>query len=191
MDLDNSLDQPPIPALDPSLDLLAASTAKKVRRPREFSKLDADKLLSARGLPHLLSIVKQTNLKTNVFLFIQGLATMMGVYQVWGQGLFPKLTFNDFCKKTEKVCSQRRLRVFLRQNCNDDKRARMGIQDDLDDEQAQDHLLVNPWTNASDSENDEKVYVAPAEMHVDPLARSIFGDAEFVISSYPGTAIPA
>lgn len=96
---------PTQPLLDP-----AVSPSKTKRRTREIAKLDSDKLLSDAGLPALLAMFKKTKFKGEAF---QNGQQLMRIYHVWAQDLFPKLTLQDFLTKTERVCTQTRMRVIF------------------------------------------------------------------------------
>ena len=76
-------------------------------------KLDADILLGDQGFPKLLDMTRKMNFKGNskVVDLTQDLDRLMKLYHVWAIELFPKLRLDDFIQKTEKLCTQRRLKV--------------------------------------------------------------------------------
>ena len=42
----------------------------------------------------------------------QDLDKLLNFFQIWGHELFPKLKFQSFVERTEKICKEKRLRVF-------------------------------------------------------------------------------
>ncbi|KAJ1659548.1 chromosome segregation in meiosis- protein [Dispira simplex] len=98
----------------PALDSEAADLdqIKPTRKRRVVPKLDATRMLSPEGLAYLKT--KGPLLK----LYGQGheaadLAKLMQFYRLWAHQLFPKLAFPEFIVQSEKVCTQKRLRVHL------------------------------------------------------------------------------
>jgi hypothetical protein len=109
------------PKLNLSLDLSdeekAADENKKqdpqkaVRKPRIIAKLDAEKLLSAQGLPKLLSDSRKLRFKGKGHEAAD-LEKLLSFFQLWGHNLFPKLKFKSFVDRTEKICKEKRTRVW-------------------------------------------------------------------------------
>ncbi|KAI8912099.1 replication fork protection component Swi3-domain-containing protein [Powellomyces hirtus] len=79
---------------------------------RTTVKLDADKLLSTPGLPRLRHESSKLRFKGKGHEAAD-LQKLMTYYQIWGHGLFPKLKFESFVEKTESVCRQKRMKIFL------------------------------------------------------------------------------
>ncbi|KAI8816209.1 replication fork protection component Swi3-domain-containing protein [Fimicolochytrium jonesii] len=86
---------------------------KPVKPRREILKLDAAKLLSAEGLPKLITNSQKLRLKKDKGKEAANLQKLMTYYQIWAHGLFPKLQFEAFINKAETVCRERRMRIFL------------------------------------------------------------------------------
>jgi hypothetical protein len=91
-----------------------SQTNRRTRDP--IAKLDAEKLLSEQGFPKLLAMFKKSRFtntpKNNLMKVMSIFIFNKGIYQIWGQDLFPKLNLNDFLVKTENVCTQGRLKVI-------------------------------------------------------------------------------
>jgi hypothetical protein len=78
-------------------------------------RLDAELLVDR--LPVLLDLVKNP----------KDIQSLLRTYQIWAQGTYPRLSFRDFCIKTEQLCRKRRLRMYMQQLVGRDKRQRMGV----------------------------------------------------------------
>jgi replication fork protection complex subunit Csm3/Swi3 len=110
------------PKLNLSLDLSdeekAADENKKqdahkaIRKPRIIAKLDAEKLLSADGLPKLLSDSRKLKFKGKGHE-ASDLEKLLSFFQLWGHNLFPKLKFKSFVDRAEKICKEKRTRVII------------------------------------------------------------------------------
>jgi hypothetical protein len=74
-------------------------------------RLDADKLLSEKGLPKFVANVKKIKFKGKGHE-VENLDKLLAFYQIWGHELYPKLIFKSIVEKVEKVCKERRLKVF-------------------------------------------------------------------------------
>lgn len=83
---------------------------KAIRKPRYIAKLDAEKLLSADGLPKLLSDSRKLRFKGKGHEKAD-LEKLLSFFQLWGHNLFPKLKFKSFVDRAEKLCKEKRTRV--------------------------------------------------------------------------------
>ncbi|KAI8615182.1 replication fork protection component Swi3-domain-containing protein [Chytriomyces sp. MP71] len=101
--------------------------AKRVRR--EVAKLDADRLLSPSGLDALVGIAKNIKLKGKRHEF-EDLQQIMFQYQKWGHQVFPKVVFRSFLETTEKICRERRVKVWRDTLIRKERRHAMGLLSD-------------------------------------------------------------
>ena len=149
----NLMDEP-YPGQDPAIAVAAINPkqdAIRIKRPRApVAKLDAERLLGTSGFDKLLEMLKTTK-RTNDPA--QDLHRIMLLYQIWGQELFPKLTLVDFIQKTQRVCTQRPLRMYLKEIIAMEKRRKMGSF-------AEESMYANPWAG-SDSEDDVVISRVP------------------------------
>ncbi|KAK4687832.1 replication fork protection complex subunit TIPIN/Csm3/Swi3, partial [Tremellales sp. Uapishka_1] len=84
-----------------------ADGEKTVKR-RVIAKVDADRLMGERGFPALMAIAKK---------FRSGgkgkehadLRNLLGTYQMWAHGMFPKGDFKHTLVRVETVCRTRRM----------------------------------------------------------------------------------
>ncbi|KAG0198223.1 hypothetical protein BGX28_008321 [Mortierella sp. GBA30] len=95
-------------------DLAAVNTTKKRVK---LVTLDAEKLLSERGLPLLINHGKRFKIRHKYRDTAeknanakQNLADLMRLYQTWAHNLFPKSTFRDFILQAESKCRGRQLK---------------------------------------------------------------------------------
>ena len=109
-----------LPKLDLTLDLSDDDKSTnankqeplKIRKTRIVAKLDAEKLLSADGLPKLLSDSRKLKFRGKGHEQTD-LEKLLSFFQLWGHNLFPKLKFKSFVDRTEKICKEKRTRVCI------------------------------------------------------------------------------
>ncbi|KAK2177549.1 hypothetical protein NP493_593g01000 [Ridgeia piscesae] len=77
-----------------------SAVKKRVLRPQP--KLDAERLQSERGLPMLPKLFNNTKFKGKGYE-AEDLKLVMGKLEHWAHRLFPKLTFDDFSARLEKL----------------------------------------------------------------------------------------
>ncbi|KAJ3295633.1 hypothetical protein HK104_002438 [Borealophlyctis nickersoniae] len=107
--------------------------AKKARIYNPRPKLDAERLLSKKGIPHILGVSRKIKFKGKGH-GVEDLEKLMTFYNIWAHNLFPKMNFQDFVQKTEKVCRERRVRIFMQSVLNEYRRAQMGVDAEHDDD---------------------------------------------------------
>ncbi|KNC97301.1 uncharacterized protein SPPG_07230 [Spizellomyces punctatus DAOM BR117] len=148
--IDESLKQPPPPlrrigesqgssengakdtsAAKPGNDKQRVDKEKKDGRTkkRELVKLDAEKLLGPSGLPRLRHLSSKLTFKGKGHE-TENLRKLIAFYQIWAHNLFPKLKFASFIERTEKVCRERRMKIFLEAVLQEERRRKTGITDD-------------------------------------------------------------
>ncbi|KAJ3054807.1 hypothetical protein HK097_000732 [Rhizophlyctis rosea] len=105
-----------------------SKTKKKggTRAPSSWPKLDAARLLSAKGLPRLKELSTKVRFKGKGHE-VEDLQKLITFYQIWGHELYPSAPFRQVVEKTEKVCHERQLKVFLSSVIAEERRQRMGI----------------------------------------------------------------
>ncbi|KAI8929349.1 replication fork protection component Swi3-domain-containing protein [Entophlyctis helioformis] len=103
-----------------------SGTASTPRQPRIVAKLDAERLLGPSGLPTLLQRAKKLRLKGKGHE-LQDLNKVLMIYKIWGLELFPKLAFPDFVERLERVCRERRVRLYMAQLLRDQEMKELGI----------------------------------------------------------------
>lgn len=86
----------------------AAKQTKPRRKANPRAKLDAERLLGPTGFPRLLAMARKIKPSGSD---LRDLDKIITTYQFWAQDLFPKLLQTDFLKQTEKICTQRPLKV--------------------------------------------------------------------------------
>ncbi|KAH6578990.1 hypothetical protein BASA61_008438 [Batrachochytrium salamandrivorans] len=100
-------------------------TSLKVKPRRVIAKLDADRLLGAKGFPMLLKGAKKMRF-SGKGSELKDLERIIRMYQLWGYELFPKLSFGDFVERTEKVCHEKRLKLYMAQLFRDQEKRALG-----------------------------------------------------------------
>ncbi|TPX66029.1 hypothetical protein SpCBS45565_g04747 [Spizellomyces sp. 'palustris'] len=96
---------------------------------REFVKLDAEKLLGPSGLPRLRHLSSKLTFKGKGHE-TENLRKLIAFYQIWAHNLFPKLKFASFIERTEKVCRERRMKIFLEAVLQEERRRKTVVTDD-------------------------------------------------------------
>lgn len=77
-------------------------------------KLDSNLLLSKNGLPKLRHMSKKFKIKQGKGSEFENLQRLMLFYQIWAHELYPKIKFNSFINRTEKLCKEKRMRSFFK-----------------------------------------------------------------------------
>ncbi|ORX82184.1 Swi3-domain-containing protein [Anaeromyces robustus] len=88
----------------------AAAPKRKIIR-KNIPKLDSNVLLSENGLIKLQTLLSKTSFKRGKGHEKENLSRLINVYQLWGHNLYPRLTFKSIIERTEKLCSEKRLRI--------------------------------------------------------------------------------
>ncbi|KAG4094700.1 replication fork protection component Swi3-domain-containing protein [Neocallimastix lanati (nom. inval.)] len=68
-------------------------------------------LLSDNGLVKLQNLLAKTPFKRGKGHEKENLNRLINVYQIWGHNLYPRLKFKSIIERTEKLCSEKRLRI--------------------------------------------------------------------------------
>ncbi|XP_013801904.2 TIMELESS-interacting protein isoform X2 [Apteryx mantelli] len=89
----------------------SVTTRKSVRRPTP--KLDAQRLVSERGLPALRHIFDNTKFKGKGHE-AEDLKTLMRHMEHWAHRLFPKLQFDDFIDRVESLGNKKEVQTCLK-----------------------------------------------------------------------------
>ncbi|NXV07203.1 TIPIN protein, partial [Cettia cetti] len=137
----------------------AVTTQKAVKRPRP--RLDAQRLISERGLPALRHMFDNVKFKGKGHE-AEDLKTLIQHMEHWAHRLFPKLQFEDFIDRVEALGSKKEVQTCL-------KRIRLDLP-----------ILHEDFKN-SEGEGESKWLDAEA-------AHSQCGDAE-ELNALPGTAL--
>ncbi|KAJ3327393.1 hypothetical protein HDU76_011885 [Blyttiomyces sp. JEL0837] len=98
----------------------ANAKPKKIRRAKPKEKLDVanmevdtlnTRLLSPAGMSALKSQVKKLHIgeKHNE---LKDLKKIVNMYQLWGHNLFPSLKFRQFVEATEKLCRDKKMKIW-------------------------------------------------------------------------------
>ncbi|NXO84470.1 TIPIN protein, partial [Sitta europaea] len=132
----------------------AVSTQKAVKRPRP--KLDAQRLISERGLPALRHMFDNVKFKGKGHeVRPEDLKTLIQHMEHWAHRLFPKLQFEDFIDRVESLGNKKEVQTCL-------KRIRLDLP-----------ILHEDFKNNEEGEGESNVLAAAAED-----ARSHGGSAE-------------
>lgn len=114
------------PPLSPSQDLFAngdengevsklaevpEAKRKGVKRPQP--KLDSNRLVSDRGLPALRTLFKDVHFKGKGYE-TEDLRVLMKMMENWAHRLFPKLQFEDFIDKVERLGAKKEVQTCLK-----------------------------------------------------------------------------
>ncbi|XP_051796543.1 TIMELESS-interacting protein isoform X2 [Acanthochromis polyacanthus] len=140
-----------------------AAKRKGVKRPQP--KLDSNRLISERGLPALRTLFDNVSFKGNGHE-VENLRLLMQKMENWAHRLYPKMQFEDFMDKVEKLGSKKEVQTCL-------KRIRLDM----------------PLTHEDFTGEEE----APPELQVfeDPFSREDFlNDLQAPISSTPAAVGP-
>ncbi|XP_075015842.1 TIMELESS-interacting protein isoform X3 [Calonectris borealis] len=89
----------------------AAATRKAVKRP--MPKLDAQRLISERGLPALRHMFDNVKFKGKGHE-AEDLKTLIRHMEHWAHRLFPKLQFEDFIDKVESLGNKKEVQTCLK-----------------------------------------------------------------------------
>ncbi|XP_010115135.1 PREDICTED: TIMELESS-interacting protein [Chlamydotis macqueenii] len=89
----------------------AVATQKAVKRP--MPKLDAQRLISARGLPALRHVFDNVKFKGKGHE-AEDLKTLIQHMEHWAHRLFPKLQFEDFIDKVESLGNKKEVQTCLK-----------------------------------------------------------------------------
>ncbi|XP_068815061.1 TIMELESS-interacting protein isoform X2 [Struthio camelus] len=89
----------------------SATTRKAVKRP--IPKLDAQRLVSERGLPALRHIFDNTKFKGKGHE-AEDLKTLIRHMEHWAHRLFPKLQFDDFIDRVESLGNKKEVQTCLK-----------------------------------------------------------------------------
>ncbi|NXM64391.1 TIPIN protein, partial [Illadopsis cleaveri] len=139
----------------------AVTTQKAVKRPRP--RLDAQRLISERGLPALRHMFDNVKFKGKGHE-AEDLKTLMQHMEHWAHRLFPKLQFEDFIDRVESLGSKKEVQTCL-------KRIRLDLP-----------IVHEDFKNNEEGEGDSTgLEAAAADAH------SQSGSAE--LSSQAGTAL--
>ncbi|KAJ3353370.1 hypothetical protein HDU83_006855 [Entophlyctis luteolus] len=100
--------------------------AKRIRK--EVARLDTQRMLSQDGLPALFRMTKSLKFKGKKHEF-EDLQYLMFQYQKWGHGVFSKFVFSSFIEGAEKVCKERRVKMWRDELIRQEYRRSKGIYD--------------------------------------------------------------
>ncbi|XP_072236006.1 TIMELESS-interacting protein [Leuresthes tenuis] len=143
-----------------------AAKRKGVRRPQP--KLDSQRLISEKGLPALRTMFSDVRFKGKGHE-AEDLRLLMQKMENWAHRLYPKLQFEDFIDKVEKLGSKKEVQTCL-------KRIRLDM----------------PLTHEDFMDGEEE---APPEPQVfrdpDPVSRASFDDLKGPVHSTPAPATPS
>ncbi|KAM8804364.1 TIMELESS-interacting protein [Eudromia elegans] len=89
----------------------SVTTRRTVRRP--IPKLDAQRLISERGLPALRHLFDNTKFKGKGHE-AEDLKTLMRHMEHWAHRLFPKLQFDDFIDRVESLGNKKEVQTCLK-----------------------------------------------------------------------------
>uniref|UniRef100_A0A3B5AXX6 TIMELESS-interacting protein n=1 Tax=Stegastes partitus TaxID=144197 RepID=A0A3B5AXX6_9TELE len=142
-----------------------AAKRKGVKRPQP--KLDSQRLTSERGLPALRTLFENVHFKGKGHE-VEDLRLLMQKMENWAHRLYPKLQFEDFIDKVEKLGSKKEVQTCL-------KRIRLDM----------------PLTHEDFTGEEE----APPELQVfgdpDPFSSSFVNDVQDPVSSTPAPVAPS
>ncbi|KAK0140081.1 TIMELESS-interacting protein [Merluccius polli] len=93
------------------LEDVPAAKRRMVRRPQP--KLDSQRLISERGLPALRTLFSSANFKGKGHE-AEDLRVIMQKMENWAHRLYPKLSFDDFMVKVEKLGSKKDVQTCLK-----------------------------------------------------------------------------
>ncbi|CDH11754.1 uncharacterized protein ZBAI_03540 [Zygosaccharomyces bailii ISA1307] len=105
-------------ATDPTIadPTTVAEALSKTRRTQV--KLTADRLLSDKGLPHLVRHgPKRLRISTSRNTPYENLSQIVRFYQLWAHELYPKAKFRDFVKITRGLKNDRALKEYRTNLC--------------------------------------------------------------------------
>ncbi|NWU37719.1 TIPIN protein, partial [Hylia prasina] len=142
----------------------AVTTQKAVKRPRP--RLDAQRLISERGLPALRHMFDNVKFKGKGHeVRPEDLKTLIQHMEHWAHRLFPKLQFEDFIDRVESLGSKKEVQTCL-------KRIRLDLP-----------ILHEDFKNNEEGEGESNVPAAAAE-----AAHCHRGEAE-ELTPLPGAAL--
>ncbi|KAI9032746.1 replication fork protection component Swi3-domain-containing protein [Phycomyces nitens] len=90
----------------------AGEEEEPVRAKRHFKKLDADLMLSDKGLPRIRHEAPWLRFKGRGYEDLD-LARLMEFYHIWADNLFPRLAFSDFSHSVLKATANARCQTVL------------------------------------------------------------------------------
>lgn len=129
----------------PKAEELPQPARKKVKR--NMPKLDADRLVSERGLPALRTMFNDTKFKGKGHE-AEDLKLLLRHMEHWAHRLYPKLTFEDFINKLEALGSKKPVQTCL-------KRIRMDLPIVHNDFTSQEGVQLEEQSNGVNMPSDE------------------------------------
>ncbi|XP_078539156.1 TIMELESS-interacting protein [Lissotriton helveticus] len=129
----------------PKAEELPQPARKKVKR--NIPKLDADRLVSERGLPALRTMFNDTKFKGKGHE-AEDLKLLLRHMEHWAHRLYPKLTFEDFINKLEALGSKKPVQTCL-------KRIRMDLPIVHNDFTSQEGVQLEEQSNGVNMPSDE------------------------------------
>ncbi|KAJ3119466.1 CCR4-NOT regulatory complex component [Physocladia obscura] len=118
----------------------SSEVPKPKRIKKEVAKLDSARLLAPSGLPILAKMSKIIKLKGKKHEF-EDLQSIVFQYQKWGHQVFNKLVFSSFVESAEKICRERRVKIWRDELIKEDYRRAKGYYDN--NEQNKSNSLEN------------------------------------------------
>ncbi|RSH92096.1 hypothetical protein EHS25_008508 [Saitozyma podzolica] len=119
-DLPLGLDGGGLGDLDPFKDLHGQDEEEQGgKKRRVMPKIDADRLMSDRGFPALMKSAKKFKPRGKG-QEAKDLRDLLGIYQIWAHGMFPKGDFASTIARVEVVCRTRRMENMITPPTNED-----------------------------------------------------------------------
>lgn len=112
LELDNDTNNPPAPAQDAPKDIDEEVQVRKKRKPNP--KLDEARLLSQNGIPKLRRLAKSRLKFRGKGYEYSDITTLLNMYQLWLDDLYPKAKFKDGLAMVEKVGHSKRMQITRR-----------------------------------------------------------------------------
>ncbi|GJN88806.1 hypothetical protein Rhopal_001777-T1 [Rhodotorula paludigena] len=106
------------------VDADGAATKKR----RVVAKMDETRLLGPAGFPKLREDLKKVRIKGKGHE-MQDLKRVLSVYQLWAHQMYPKTNFRDTLQTVEKLCHRRVVQSELKRYRDQDKQARLRLDD--------------------------------------------------------------
>ncbi|RXK37489.1 hypothetical protein M231_05210 [Tremella mesenterica] len=83
------------------------------KKRRIIPKIDAERLLGDKGIPGLMRVAKKFKPRGKG-QEMADLRDLLGIYQMWAHGMFPKGDFAGTISRVEKVCHSRRMESAMK-----------------------------------------------------------------------------
>lgn len=160
--------------------LSKGAAKKKVQRPQP--KLDAERLKSDRGLPALTNLFSAVRFKGRGHE-AEDLKLLMRTAEHWSHRLFPKMSFDDFIERLERLGAKKEIQTCVKRICLD-----LPVAGDDPVQQPEDRDSVHENVDQNMSDDDAAMNVSDDVGHIENERRAVCSSPSSVFPHVTSTA---